>query len=84
MRDDGAPSTAVADDPEVTFIERVSVRIAAVGWLAAIVAMVIAVSDDAVPTGTRAAGLVVLSASALAVAGAALTGRLRILAPIRS
>ena len=83
MRDDGAPSTAVADDPEVTFIERVSVRIAAVGWLAAIVAMVVAVSDDLVTAGTRAAGLAVLSASVLTVAAAGFTGRLRILGRIR-
>jgi hypothetical protein len=39
MRDDGAPSTAVADDPELTFVERISLRIAAVAWVAAIVAM---------------------------------------------
>ena len=33
MRDDGAPSTAVADDPDLTYVERVSLRIAAIGWL---------------------------------------------------
>jgi hypothetical protein len=84
MRADGAPSTAVADDPELTFVERVSVRIAAVGWLAAAVAMLISVSDSANTTGPRTTGLVVLSLSVLAIGAAVFTGRLRTLATIRS
>lgn len=84
MRDDGAPSTAVADDPELTFVERVSVRIAAIGWLSAIVAMVISIGDDASSPGARAAGLIVLTASVIAVAVAVFTGRLRTLWRLRS
>jgi hypothetical protein len=77
MRDDGAPSTAVADDPELTFVERISLRIAAVAWVASIVAMVIALSSDTSSAGGRWAGALVLAASVLAVVIAALTGRFR-------
>ncbi len=80
MRDDGAPSTAVADDPELTFIERVSLRIAAVGWLAAAAAMVMSVTDDATTPTARTLGLIVLAVSALAVGASAFTGRFRSLA----
>jgi hypothetical protein len=77
MRDDGAPSTAVADDPELTFVERISLRIAAVAWVASIVAMVIALASDSSSPGGRWAGALVLAASVLAVVIAALTGRFR-------
>jgi hypothetical protein len=77
MRDDGAPSTAVADDPELTFVERISLRIAGVAWVAAIVAMAVALgSDDASDSG-RWAGTLVLATSVLAVVIAAFTGRFR-------
>jgi hypothetical protein len=82
MRDDGAPSTAVADDPDLTYVERVSLRIAAVGWLAAAIAMIASiVSDD---PGRRAAvlGLAVFAASSIAVGVAALSGRFRSLTRI--
>ena len=82
MRDEGAPSTAVADDPELTFVERVSLRIAAVGWLAAAIAMVFVLVDDTLSTTARSAGIVVLAASVLAVGTAAFTGRFRSLATI--
>ncbi len=82
MRADGARSTAVADDPELTFIERVSLRIAAVGWVAAIVAMALTVTDDAATSGRVAAGVVVLAASVVAVSAAAFMGRFRSLAII--
>ena len=77
MRDDGAPSTAVADDPDLTYVERVSLRIAAVGWGAAAVAMVSASAGDGVDSGPRTLGLAVLVASALAVVTAAFSGRFR-------
>jgi hypothetical protein len=83
MRDDGAPSTAVADDPELTFVERVSLRIAAVAWLTAAAAMLMSVVDDAASATGRAWGLAVLGASALAVATAGFTGRFRSLVRIR-
>jgi hypothetical protein len=82
MRADGARSTAVADDPELTFIERVSLRIAAVGWFAAIVAMALTVTDDAATAGRSAAGVVILAASVVAVSVAAFMGRFRSLATI--
>lgn len=82
MRDEGAPSTAVADDPELTFVERVSLRIAAVGWLAAAIAMVFVLVDDTLSATARSAGIVVLAASVLAVGTAAFTGRFRSLATI--
>jgi hypothetical protein len=84
MRDDGAPSTAVADDPELTFIERVSLRIAAVGWSSAVIAMLISLADDSTTAGTRTSGAIVLSISVLAVVAAAFTGRFRTLATIRT
>lgn len=77
MRDDGATSTKVADDPELTFIERVTLRIAAAAWLTAGAAMVIAISDGSLPSADRWAGLSVLVVSVLAVAVAAITGRFR-------
>lgn len=83
MRDDGAPSTAVADDPEQTFVERVSLRIPAIGWLSAAIGMAISVADDSTTSSTRAVGLTVLSVSAIDVVAAVFTGRSRTLATIR-
>ncbi len=80
MRADGAPATAVADDPELTFIERVSLRIAAIGWSAAAIAMVVSSLDDAMPDTGRVAGLAVAALSFVAVAIAAFSGRFRSLA----
>ena len=83
MRDDGAPSTAVADDPELTFVERVSLRIAAVGWVGR--------SDRHGPDPRSMArsrppharpACVVLAVSVIAVGTAAFTGRFRSLATI--
>jgi hypothetical protein len=82
MRDDGAPSTAVADDPDLTYVERVSLRIAAVGWLAAAVAMVISATNDAVSNQAQATGLAVLGGSSVAVVVAAFSGRFRSLTRI--
>ncbi len=83
MRDDGAPSTAVADDPDLTHVERVSLRIAAIGWLAAAVAAVVAAADDAAGSQAPALGLVVLAGSAIAVIVAAFSGRFRSLTRLR-
>lgn len=77
MRDEGAPSTAVADDPELTFIERVSLRIAAVAWVAAAIAMGVSISDRATSSDAQGLEIAVLVVSVVAVATAALTGRFR-------
>jgi len=77
MRDDGAPSTKVTDDPELTIIERVTLRIAAAAWLTAGAAMVIAISNGSLPSADRLAGLSVAVVSVLAVVVAAITGRFR-------
>lgn len=82
MRDDGAPSTAVADDPDLTHVERVSLRIATIGWLAAAVAIVVSVIDDADAGQAPAVGLAVLAGSSVAVVVAAFSGRLRSLTRI--
>ncbi len=82
MRDDGATATAVASDPELTFIERASLRIAAVAWLSASVAMVIALMDETMSSTSRWAGVVVLTASVVAVGAAVVTGRLRNIATL--
>ena len=82
MRDDGAPSTAVADDPDLTHVERVSLRIAAIGWLAAAVAIVVSVIDEADTGQASAFGLAVLVGSTVAVLVAAFSGRFRSLTRI--
>ena len=82
MRDEGAPSTAVADDPELTFIERVSLRIAAVAWVAAAVAMVVSIGDGATSSDAQGIEIAVLAVSLVAVATAAFTGRFRSLVEI--
>jgi len=82
MRDDGAPSTAVADDPDLTYVERVSLRIAAAGWLGAAAAMVLASMDNAAGAQVRASGLAVLAGSSIAVVVAGFSGRFRSLTRI--
>jgi len=82
MRDEGAPSTAVADDPELTFVERVSLRIAAVAWVAAAVAMVVSIGDQATSSEAQGIEVAVLAISVIAVATAAITGRFRSLVKI--
>lgn len=77
MRDDGAPSTAVADDPDLTYVERVSLRIAAVGWLAAAVAMVVSATDRSTGDQAQTLGLIVLAGSSIAVIVAGFSGRFR-------
>ncbi len=82
MRDDGAPTTAVAADPDLTYVERVSLRIAGIGWLAAAVAIVISVTADAAESQARTLGLAVLAGSSIAVIVAAFSGRFRSLTRI--
>jgi hypothetical protein len=82
MRDDGAPSTAVADDPDLTHVERVALRIAAVGWLAAAVAMVVSATSDAAGSQAQGTGFAVLAGSSVAVVVAAFSGRFRSLTRI--
>ncbi|NNE96614.1 MAG: hypothetical protein HKN24_11355 [Acidimicrobiales bacterium] len=82
MRDDGAPSTAVADDPDLTYVERVSLRIAAVGWLAAAVAMITSSAGSSVENQAQAMGLSVLAGSTIAVVAAGFSGRFRSLTRI--
>lgn len=82
MRDDGAPSTAVADDPDLTYVERVALRVAAVAWLAAAVAMIVSATNAATEGQEQAIGLAVLAASSVAVIVAAFSGRFRSLARI--
>jgi hypothetical protein len=77
MRDDGAPSTAVADDPDLTYIERVSLRIATIGWLAAGLAMIVSATSDTTGDSVRVAGLFVLAGSSIAVVVAGFSGRFR-------
>jgi hypothetical protein len=77
MRDEGATSTAVADDPDLTHVERVTLRIAAVGWVAAAVAMVGSVANDVATSEARIAGVAVLAGSLVAVLAAGSSGRFR-------
>lgn len=77
MRDDGAPSTAVATDPELTRVERVALPIVAVGWLTSAVAMLLAAADADLSTTGRVTGLCVFAASAVAIFVAVSTGRFR-------
>lgn len=80
MRDDGAPSTAVADEPDLTHVEQVALRVAAIGWLAGAVALVATALDDGARSGVKVAGIGVLAASVVAVAAAGFSGRFRSLA----
>ena len=77
MRDDGATTTAVADDPDLTHVERVALPIVALGWVASATAMVVAAFDADLSTVGRVAGLAVLAISGAALVVAASTGRFR-------
>ncbi len=77
MRDDGAPTTAVADDPELTHVERVALPIASVGWAAGAAAMIVAAFDADLSTSGRVVGLGVLGISVIAIGVAGSTGRFR-------
>lgn len=77
MREDGAPATPVAGDPELTVIERVSIRIALVAATSAGVAMVVGLLADGTSTTARIAGATTLAGAVAVFLTAALTGRLR-------
>ncbi|MGB0114994.1 MAG: hypothetical protein WBP59_17375 [Ilumatobacteraceae bacterium] len=81
-RGDGAHTTAVGDDPELTYVERIALRIAAVAWVAAASAMIVSVSADGIGDQARATGLVVLIGSFVAALVAAFSGRFRSLTTI--
>ena len=83
MRTDGATSSAIEHDPELTFVERVLVRIAAVGYVAAVAGMIAALVDASVTTGGVVAGVSVLVVSAAAVVGSITSGRVRSLLTLR-
>lgn len=83
MRAEGATTTAVHEDPELTYVERVALRIAAAGWLAAATAMAIALADADASTATRLWGAGTFAVSAVAVALMARSGRFRTLAVLR-
>ena len=68
LRNEGATHTAVADDPEFTLIERIAIRMAAVGWLFAAVGMFLVLPDDAVTPEGQVAGTIVAVVSVAALA----------------
>lgn len=77
MHDYSSTSTAAADDPEITLIERVTLRVATAGWLAAAVAVIVTLFDDGITGSLRVAGLGVLVITLGLAAIVAATGRLR-------
>ncbi|MEZ5168754.1 MAG: hypothetical protein R2695_20565, partial [Acidimicrobiales bacterium] len=77
MRDDGARSTAAADDPDLTVVERVALRVAAIGWMAAAIALVVSVADERCGRVERGLGIGVLAVSVLAIVAAGVSGRFR-------
>jgi len=79
MRAEGASVTAVHEDPELTFVERVALRIAAAGWLAAAAAMTMTIVDADAGATTQTWGAIALAASLAAVVLTALRGRFRTL-----
>jgi hypothetical protein len=83
MRAEGATTTAVREDPELTYVERVSLRIATAGWIAAAAAMVVTLADADAGTTTRAWGVVAVAASLSMIAVSARVGRLRSLVSLR-
>jgi len=77
VRDETASATGVADEPDLTHVERVTIRVAAVGWTAGCVAAIAMLVDGATDHGSSALGIVMLVASAIATAVAGLAGRFR-------
>ncbi len=72
LRSDGATHTAVTADPELTKVERVTVRLALAGFAAAAVAMALVVTQPGLTATGRGLGL-----AALAAASAGLVASLR-------
>lgn len=75
LRSDGATSTALTDDIELTFVERVSLRIAILAWVAAAAAMALAVHRGGVSGSGRWWVLALIVATAVLIAGGILSGR---------
>jgi hypothetical protein len=68
LRNEGASSTAIGDDRELTKVEDVTGRLALVGYLAGIVAMgATLTTSDTLTAATRTGGIVVLVAGSAAV-----------------
>lgn len=67
LRNVGASTTGASEDPAFTHVEEVTVRLALLGWVAAFVAMVVALADDVVSSGGRALGIAVLVVTAAAL-----------------
>lgn len=74
LRNEGATHTAVADDPEFTLVERISIRMAAAGWLFAAVGMFLVLPDDAVTPEGQVAGTIVAVVSVAALVATLLVG----------
>ncbi len=68
LRSEGASATAVAADPDLTGVEVKTVRLALVGAVAAAVAMVAALLDDATSTTAVVAGTTAIVGVAVALA----------------
>lgn len=84
MRAEGATAAAVREDPELTYVERVALRIAAAGWVAAAVAMVVTLVRDDAGTTTRAWGISALVGSVIVIAATARLGRFSTLVTLRA
>ncbi|HEU5149966.1 MAG TPA: hypothetical protein VFU19_05685 [Iamia sp.] len=70
LRSDGATATAVTEDPDLTGVEVVTIRLALGGAVAAAAAMVTATVDPAASTTARVAGVVTLLAAVAGIAAA--------------
>jgi hypothetical protein len=69
LRSEGASSSAVADDRELTKVEDVTGRLAVAGYLAGCGAMVATLISATLTRPTRTGGIVVLVAGTLAMIG---------------
>ena len=67
LRNVGASGTGAREDPAFTHVEEVTVRLALLGWVAALVAMVVASTDEVMTGVGRGLGLGVVVASAAAM-----------------
>ena len=77
LRSEGATSTAVSDDPEMTRVELLAIRLAVLCFASAIAAVVVEVARDASTPAARRAGIVaaVISTSVLIAVLRAWSGR---------
>lgn len=67
LRNEGATHTAVADDPEFTLIERISIRMAALGWAVSLVSILTALPDESVTAEGVIAGSIAVAVSGVAL-----------------